>query len=204
MPTVSFLTNLDTGSVNNLSGSGLGFFGSAFNTSVEVGAYQDTTWITDGNGINQGPQVNNVKYTHASSGSLNGAASVSLLNVPNYLSTLNIRFTHTSAIKTQNSKVYIYDRTSINNGPSGVTCKCAEIIHPSTSQLVSGSGDSTWATIAGSGSILTLVDNPGPSGFTPADPISATQHDWYVAISASPDSIGSKTLFGLYFSTEYL
>lgn len=29
-------------------------------------------------------------------------------------------------------------------------------------------------------------------------------HDWFVALSASPDSIGSKTDFGLYFTLEYL
>jgi hypothetical protein len=32
----------------------------------------------------------------------------------------------------------------------------------------------------------------------------STRHDWYVAISASPDSIGSKTQYGLYFTLEYL
>lgn len=32
----------------------------------------------------------------------------------------------------------------------------------------------------------------------------ATRHDWYVALSASPGSIGSKTDFGLYFTLEYL
>ena len=32
----------------------------------------------------------------------------------------------------------------------------------------------------------------------------STRHDWYVAMSASPDSIGSKTKYGLYFTLEYL
>jgi hypothetical protein len=32
----------------------------------------------------------------------------------------------------------------------------------------------------------------------------STRHDWYIALSASPDSIGSKTDFGLYFTLEYL
>jgi len=32
----------------------------------------------------------------------------------------------------------------------------------------------------------------------------STSHDWYVAMSASPDSIGSKTQYGLYFTLEYL
>ncbi len=32
----------------------------------------------------------------------------------------------------------------------------------------------------------------------------AERHDWYIALSASPDSIGSKTDYGLYFTLEYL
>lgn len=32
----------------------------------------------------------------------------------------------------------------------------------------------------------------------------ATRHDWYLALSASPQSIGSKTDYGLYFTLEYL
>ena len=32
----------------------------------------------------------------------------------------------------------------------------------------------------------------------------ATRHDWYLALSASPQSIGSKTDYGLNFTLEYL
>lgn len=32
----------------------------------------------------------------------------------------------------------------------------------------------------------------------------SVRHDWYAALSASPDAIGSKTDFGLYFTVEYL
>ena len=32
----------------------------------------------------------------------------------------------------------------------------------------------------------------------------STRHDWYINLSASPQSIGSKTDFGLYFTLEYL
>jgi len=32
----------------------------------------------------------------------------------------------------------------------------------------------------------------------------STRHDWYVAISASPTEIGSKTDYGMYFTVEYL
>lgn len=32
----------------------------------------------------------------------------------------------------------------------------------------------------------------------------STQHDWYIALSASPNGVGSKTAYGLYFTLEYL
>lgn len=194
--------------VTNLGGSGLGFFGSSFGDSVDVGEYQDTTFITDGNGLVEGPQVNNIKYTHPNSGSINGAGSVVLTAIPNYLATLNIKFTHSSAVQVQNVKARIYDRSSINNPASGVTTKMAELIHVDTIQNNNGSGDSSWATPAGSSVVVTLAQSPGQSGFYAGGGAVSTRedtvHDWFLAISASPDSIGSKTNFALYCELEYL
>jgi hypothetical protein len=72
---------------------------------------------------------------------------------------------------------------------------------------------------------LPLTSGPGPSGLNTSsdDTIAAIgtngytnwisksgeacrskRHDWYLALSASPGSIGSKTDFGLYFTLEYL
>jgi hypothetical protein len=40
---------------------------------------------------------------------------------------------------------------------------------------------------------MPLVASPGTSGFSPNGVGTIdTQHDWYVALSASPDSVGSK------------
>ena len=192
--------------IHNLSSSGIGFYGSAFGNSVAVGEYQTTTYITNSNGTSQGPQINNVKYLNPSSGYVNSATSgMPLLNIPNYLSTLNIRFTHSSPVKTQNVKLYIYDRVSINNEASGVLTKVAEIIHPDVLQTATGSGDSNWITPTGSSVIVDLVASPGTSGFRPNGAnTSDTRHDWYTVISASPNSVGSKTQYGLYTSLEYL
>lgn len=218
MAQISFISTTGGGiGINNLSGSGLGFFAGGFGFSVGVAAYQDTTWITDGNGVSAGPQINNIKYLNIGSGIINSASSgVPLKAIPNNLSTLNIRFTHTSAVKVQNSVLRIYDRTSIDAPASGVTTKVAQIIHPDIVQNNNGSGDSVWvgssinpltgtATVGGSGIICNFVASPGTSGQSPngASTIDA-QHDWYAAITASPDSIGSKNLYGLYFYTEYL
>lgn len=205
MATLSFFAGNGDININNLTGSGLGFYGASFGSSVDVGSYQTTTWITDSNGTIQGPQANNIKWTHPLSGSINGAASVILQHIPNYLSTLRVRFNHTSAVKTQNTKLRIYDRSNINNSASGVTTKVAQIIHPWQTASPNGSGDTSWITPTGSSVIMTLVSSPGVSGLSPNGTGTVDQnHDYYLAISASPDSIGSKTLYGLYFQLEYL
>lgn len=207
--TISFHAGDTT--VQNLSGSGLGFFGSSFGASVEVGAYQDTTYITDGNGLYQGPACENVKWTHANSGicpDISPTVSTNLQYIPNRLATLNIRFSNDTAVKTQNTKLKIFDRSNVNNAASGVTTKVASIIHPDVNQaVISNSSDSEWTTCLGAGSstILDLHASPGQSGQSPVGPLTTdTRHDWYVAISASPDSIGAKTMFGLFVETEYL
>ena len=193
----------------NLNGSGLGFYGAGFGLSVNVGAYQNTTFITNGNGTAQGQQVNNIQFQNTASGIINSATSgVWLTQIPNSLATLNVRFTNGSSVKAQNVNCYIYDRTSINNPASGVTTKVAELIHIDSVQNNNGSGDTTWLTPAGSAVVVSLAPSPGISGIFAGNGSNSTrsdtQHDWYLAISASPDSIGSKTLYGLWVSLEYL
>lgn len=202
----------DQFAIENLNGSGLGFYGTSFGSSVQVGAYQNSTFITDGNGTSEGPQVNNLEWVHPDSGSIDSLEEVTLTSIPNFLATLNPRFTHGSAVQVQNVKARIYDRTNIDNPASGVTTQVAELIHVDTVQNDNGSGDSSWIEITpangGSGTIVDLADSPGLSGefagngsqSTRAD----TSHDWYLALSASPDSIGSKTLYGFYIELEFL
>jgi len=203
---------ISTGSDFNINTglSGLGFFGSnGFGASVAVGAWQGRTYVTDGNGTVQGPEAQNVQFLNAGSGILGQVGTgIGLQAIPNYQATLNVRFTHSSAVKTQNVELRIYDRVNINLGASGVTTKVAEIIHPGNTQVANGSGDSQWLTPAGSAVTVQLAPSPGLSGVFAGNgsnsTYSATRHDNYVAISASPDSIGAKTQYGLYTSLEYL
>lgn len=193
---------------NNLGGSGLGFFGSSFGASVEVGSYQDTTYITDGNGVNQGGVTYNNKWANTSgvyNSSLGATSLKNLREIPNYVATLNIRFTHATAVKLQNTKLRIYDRSNINNAASGVLTKVAQIIHPGITADFTGSGDSSWITPAGSSVIMDLEYSPGQSGLHGTSTTwTDTEHDYYVLISANPESIGAKTMFCLYVQTEYL
>lgn len=198
----------DTFGITNLNGSGLGFYGGGFGQSVNVGAYQQTTFITNSAGTAQGPQVNNVQYVNSRSGVVGSATSGILITaIPNYLATLNIRFTNDTAVKTQNSKLRIYDRVSIDNSPSGVTSQVAEVIHLDNIQNNNGSGNSQWTSVQGSSVILNIAPSPGMSGAYAGNGSNSTwadtRHDTYLLVSQSPNSIGSK-LSAIYFSTEYL
>jgi len=195
------------------TGSGLGFYGAAgFGSSVSVGSYQGTTFVTNSAGTVRGPQADNVTFMNAGSGKYTSSHSgIGIDAIPNNRATLNIRFTHTSAVKAQNAQLRIYDRSNINNAASGVTTKVAEITHPwaTESPHTAGSGvnDGIWYTPAGSGTVFNLSPSPGQEGKWAGDGASARpddRHDWYVAMSASPNSIGSKSQYGLYVTLEYL
>lgn len=205
----SFSFHADEFGIANLSGSGLGFYGDGFGQSVNVGEYQTSTFITNSNGTVENAQVNNIRWLHANSGMVNETGGdLNLLAIPNYLATLNVRFSHGSNVQVQNVEARIYDRVSINNAASGVTTKMAELIHVSDVQGLTGSGDTAWATPAGSAIVVPLATSPGLSGHFAGNGAnstkSTTRHDWYIAISASPDSVGSKTLYGFYVECEYL
>lgn len=190
-----------------------------FGGSVLVGEYQGRTFITNSAGTTQGSEVDNVKYVNAQSGIIGQAGSgINLLAIPNYQATLRINFNHSSAVTVQNAQIRAYDRSSVNNVPSGVLVKIAELIHPWDTQTPLGSGDDTWIgssanpqtgtlTVGGSGLTVTLANSPATSGAYAGNGSDSTRsdtnHDWYTVISASPSTIGSK-LFALYVELEYL
>jgi hypothetical protein len=237
MATITFYAGNGT-LLQNLSGSGLGFFGGAFGQSVELNAYQDTTFITNSNGTVEGTSSDNVKYVNDGSGYVTSITPATGLKfIPNNRATLNVRFSHGTAVKTQNTKLRIFDRVAANNPASGVWTKVAQLIHPwntfgsAATPAGLGSGDEFWwgsalhastpalgnqdvrlpnnsFTVGGSGLIVNLAKAPGPSGEYAKDGTGSTyqsvQHDWYLALSAAPKSIGSKTQYGLYVSLEYL
>lgn len=205
MATIEFLAG-ENFTINNLAGSGLGFYGASFGASVGVGEYQTTTFITNAAGTALGPQCDNIKYLNTASGIVNSSTSgIALTAIPNYQATLNIRFTHDTPVSVENVELRIYDRSNINNNPSGVTCKVAELIHPTTSQVNNGSGSTTWVTPVGSSLVMSLISSPGDEGSRPNGAGTVDdEHDWYVAISASPNSVGAKSQFALYFSLEYV
>jgi len=193
----------------NLNGSGLGFYGATFGTSVQVGQFQDSTYITNSAGSAEGPQGTNTKYLGATSVSIDGDAGVHPSSLVLASGALNIRFTFDSAVKTQNGELRIFNRSDIDVGAVGVTTQVCQLVNggsgvnPST-YAASGT-NAGFVTPAGSGTVVPLLSSPASGGLSVSgvDTVD-TRHDWYFLISASPDSIGSKTAFGLYVELEYL
>lgn len=218
--------------INHSAGSGLGFYGSNFGVSVPIGTRQSTTFVTNSLGANQGSQLNNTSMVSsgttnvAGTVSINGASAIDLDKLPNYLCPLNIRFTHTEPVRVQNCKLRIFDRNNIQNHASGVVTYVYESRHPSSLQTVSnlshrGRSANSWYEFDSLDAMtdMPLTASPGVSGTnTNAQDTnpnlgwttqqstlhSASRHDWYVALSSEPVTVGSKTQYGLYFSVEYL
>jgi len=228
------LLNNDTDStiLGSSIGSGIGFYGGNFGVSVPIGSKQDTTFITDPLGTDQGAQLHNTKFVASGDAqtpgtvSIDGANEIDLNKLPNYLCPLNVRFTHTEPVRVQNCKLRIFDRNNIDNHASGVTTYVYEARHPATAQTVinlshRGRSEDSWYEFDPLDAMIDMpfTASPGMSGqntnaqdtntaleYTSTSGVDweSDRHDWYVALSSEPETVGSKTQYGLYFSVEYL
>jgi len=209
---INFYAGEGGGTWTDLNSSGLGFFGSSFGTSVQVGEYQDSTYISASDGsAPAGPQATNCKYDTVTSGVIiNGDSAIVPSAVPINSGTMNIRFTFDSAVKTQNCELRIFNRTSINSGAEGVTTQVCQICNGGSGVSSSGTAEAPashtgWIAPSGSGVTVALLSSAGSGGLSPSGTDTQdTRHDWYVCLSATPLSIGSKQNFGLYVQLEYL
>lgn len=191
--------------------SGLGFYGANFGTSVLVGAWSARCFHTDSAGTTQGPEGLSCQWISSTGVVLGagGGSGIALTQVPNAQATINARFENDTPVQVTSATLYAYDRSSINNSPSGLAVRAFEAIHPHASQSPAqlGSGDSTWTTLAGSGSTLSLAPSPGSGGLYAGNGSNSTRqdmcHDHYVGVSVSPSTVGSK-LAALYLAIEYL
>ena len=221
------------------SNSGIGFYGGDFGLSVPVGQPQESTFVTNDQGTTQGIRLQNTKWMSASQVEFQNT-TMPLTQMCNYYAPLNIRFTHTSPVRTQNCKLRIFDRQDITKAAIDVDTYAWEVRHPSPQELPAngvslthrGDSSANWKEFPGRQSSettaseeLNLTSSPGTSGLNTVSADSSlplttdgfknyettdgnghlsAQHDWYLALSAEPTSIGSKTSFGLYFTLEYL
>jgi hypothetical protein len=209
---INFYAGQGGGTFTSLNSSGLGFFGASFGTSVQVGEYQDSTYISASDGsAPAGPQATNCKYDTVTSGVIiNGDGAVVPSAVAINSGTMNVRFTFDTAVKTQNCELRIFDRTTIANGATGVVTRVCQLSNGGSGVTSSGTSEAPashtgWIAPSGSGTTMALLYGAGSGGLSPSGTDTQdTRHDWYLCLSASPNSIGSKEAFGLYVQLEYL
>ena len=136
------------GSQQNIAGSGLGFYGATFGSSVQIGSFQDTTFVTNAASTAQGPSANNIKYTNCASGNSTAVGSgIPLTKINSGNRTFHINFDHSTHVNVQNCQLRIYDRGNINFPASGVVTKVAEIVN------FDGKTTSAWESSNGSDNV---------------------------------------------------
>lgn len=210
MADISFFAGQGGGTFVDMSTSGLSFFGAAFGNSVEVGQYQDSSFITGSDGTPEGPEATNCKFETPSGIIVDGEPSVQPSAIAVNSGTMNIRFTNDVIVQTRAVELRIFDRVVINNGATGVVTQVLQIVNEGSGVSTSGTAEPLadhlgWITPSGSSVVVALLSSAASGGLSPSGTDSEdTRHDWYICLSASPLSIGAKSAFGLYVELEYL
>lgn len=152
-----------------------------FDSKVTVGQYNDSMHVKSSGNANDssGNTPRNNKFLTGTTVSVNGGGSVNLNTVTTGNSALRINFSDPASVAITGAIFYAYDGTTPATPPVGVTFKAAE------------QGDASWTDAEGSGSPVTLNDKAAN-----------TSHDFYLIISASPDSVGLKS-YGLRCELTY-
>jgi hypothetical protein len=170
-------------------GDTLLFSGASFGDAITVGSYNDSTQVLDSDGTTDNSAANtpvNNKFISQAGGTEGdsqidvGAGTVDLDTILDGDCALKINFAHATAVALTNVDFFAYDGTTPATGPTGVDFRCAE------------SGDINFTEAEGSGSKLSLDDSA-----------SSTSHDFYIACSASPTSVGEKTDFKVRLELTY-
>lgn len=170
---------------------------------VTVASWQDETHIGNGDpGTDQcgANHPNNVKWTATNSMSLNGggAAALNDTNVTADECTLQVVFTHGSAVALTNVRLYAYDGTTTTTPATGVDCVAFE----------QGESVTSW-TVINDESVAGALTNGSIGGdnvserLDLADSGSATNHTYHIAISASPEAVGAKADFDFGMALTY-
>lgn len=183
------------------NGSGLGFYGATFGTSVPLNQYQQSTFLTSADGSAEGAAGLNLACIPNSTDVIASScipqlvnSPVKLINVNGSNSTLTIEFTNDTPVYVQNAQLRIYDRNySINNPASGVNTKVCEIVN------FAGKAYSAWYTDPGNDTTTNCGSGDAlwwgaawPSGFMYGAP-DITQRPYY------QNSVGVK----FYNFTDY-
>ena len=150
-----------------------------FDSKITVNEYNDTTHVKTDADANKSSEndPNNVKFVSQAGGTGgdsqadwgDGTEDLDQITAPE--ATLLINFAHGDAVEIEDAVLYAYNGVTPATAPVGLDVRLAEV------------GDANWTEAEGSGSPLTLNDKDTPG----------TSHDYHIAASVSPTSVGAKS-----------
>lgn len=196
MATFTFDAYYGTPAWTDISTNTMVFGGAGFGDTIAVGSYQDSTHIGTGDpgtDVCTTNHANNVKYLTGSTMSVNGGGSEDI-NDTNLLETectLRVHFNHTSSVQITNARLYCFDGTTPTTEAPGIDAWAFE----------RGVSATAWTKV-NDASASYGGDNAGER-MALGDKTAAQDHYWYVALSASPESVGAKTSFDFGVALTY-
>ena len=166
----------------------LQFAGGTFGSAITVGQYNGSTHVESNVGADDssGNTPKNAKFISQTGGTGGdsqvdiGGGTVDLDSVSTANSPLKLNFAHGSSVAVSAWKIYFYDGTTPATAPANITCKLAE------------QGEANFTSGGGTSNAVNLADGAA-----------ATSHDRYIIPSVSPDTVGTKTAFGIYTELTY-
>lgn len=159
-----------------------------FDDPITVSEYNDTTHVESSVGANDssGNTPHNNKFISQSGGTGGdsqadwGGGTEDLDQITTAEAALLINFADASSIVTTDAVFYAYNGSNTATGPTDVDFRAAEV------------GDANFTQAEGSGSPVTINDDTA-----------STSHNYYLVVSASPQSVGEKTAFALRIELTY-
>ena len=169
---------------------------------VTVAAWQDETHIGNGDpgtdqcGTNHSNSVKFIQGTEFDNGS--GTETLNDTNLTQDEVTLQIVFTDGASVAITSARFYAYDGTTTTTEAIGVDVYAFEQGQSATTWTLinddTTSGAETTGSIGG--------DNSGQR-LDLADQGAATDHTYYIAVSASPETVGAKAAFDFGVALTY-
>jgi hypothetical protein len=175
-------TTIEATDILQFAGSG------GFDSKITVAAYNDTIHVKSSVGADDssGNTPENNKFISQTGGTAGdsqadwGDGTEDIDAITTAECSLKINFSDGASVITESAIFYAYDASVTTNGPTGVTFVAAEAT------------DIIFTAAEGSGSALTLTDQGA-----------STSHDFFIIVSASPDSVGLKDAFSIRIELTY-
>jgi len=164
-------------------------------TPITVGTWQAETHLgsgdpgTDQCGTNHVPNVKYVSGTQFDGGS--GTETLNDTNLAQTECTLRVKFTDASSVATSNARFYSFDGTT----------ETAEAVGIEAYAFERGVSATAWTQINDDSANIG-GDNSGER-LGLSDQAAGTEHYFYIAISARPESVGAKTQFDFGIALTY-